>query len=388
MRDLLRPDPIRALARPDVLPDPYPAYAWLRRHQPVFWYAPLDSWVLTRHEDCVTVFRDGERFGADWRRIGEELPPHAVSIQTVDPPEHTSVRRLVMSALREQDAEATAKLVRDRTEELLGRLAARPSFDFVTEFAEPLALATIAAFLGVPEPEGEFFVPAANAITDGMDAGLWPERGAAAARARIALGEMIDGWFTGGGATGMGARLAARATETGVDRLLLANTLRVLLHAGYASAAKLLSLGAATLLAEPGGLARWTAADEGLAVEELVRHASPVQAMARACVRDMELGGVTVRAGQAVTLLLGSANRDAARFAAPDALLLDRRPNPHLGFGRGAHSCLGSPFAVTQAKAVFGAIARDHPSARLVGTPVFRPNLTLRGLARLEVSLR
>src|SRR5262245_54655061 len=107
MQDILSPDPILALARPEVLADPYPAYAWLREHTPVFWYEPLGSWFLTRYADCVEVLRDNVQFGADWRRIGEQLPPHVLSVQTLDPPEHTAIRRLLMEAMPGQDDAAT-----------------------------------------------------------------------------------------------------------------------------------------------------------------------------------------------------------------------------------------------------------------------------------------
>jgi cytochrome P450 len=388
MREILAPDPVRVLARSDILPDPYPVYAWFREHTPVFWYEPLASWFLTRHDACVEVLRDNTRFGADWRRIGEEAPPYAVSIQTLDPPEHTAIRRLLMEALRGQEDAATAATLAQHTTNLLDRLATRPAFDFVTEFAEPLALSTIAAFLGVPEPERAWFVPVSNAIADGMDAGLWPDRAPAATAARVRLAELTDGWLAHPPSTGVVARIAALCSSGDVDRDVVANTLRVLVHAGYASVSKLLSLAAAVLLAEPGRLAAWADADPALAVEELVRYASPVQAMARACVVDTRLGDTVVRAGDAVTLLLGAANRDPSRFKDPDVLCFDRRINPHLGFGRGSHSCLGSSLAAAQTKAVFTALARDYPAAHTTGPASYRPNLTLRGLEALPVALR
>jgi cytochrome P450 len=89
-----------------------------------------------------------------------------------------------------------------------------------------------------------------------------------------------------------------------------------------------------------------------------------------------------------VTLLLGAANRDPERFPEPDALRLDRTANPHVGFGRGIHFCLGSTLAAAQARTVFGALARHFPTARVIGAPRYRPNLTLRGLERLHVVLR
>jgi hypothetical protein len=294
----------------------------------------------------------------------------------------------MMAAIRAQDSSFISRTIADRTDELLHHLSARPSFDFVTEFAEPLALSAVTAYLGVSVPEPDWFVPASNAISDGMDAGLWPERAAAAAAARARLAKLIAEWYADPPTEGVVGFVIRHARTAREDWALARNTLRVVLHAGYASASKLLSLGAEAILSEPCQLSRWAAADPRVAVEELVRFVSPVQAMARACVVDARLGGAEIRAGHSVTLLLGAANRDPERFKVPETLQLGRRTNPHLGFGRGAHSCLGAPLAVTQAKAVFSALARNYPDAHVVGLPSYRQNLTLRGLNRLTVALR
>jgi cytochrome P450 len=89
-----------------------------------------------------------------------------------------------------------------------------------------------------------------------------------------------------------------------------------------------------------------------------------------------------------VTLLLGAANRDPERFADPDALRLDRHPNPHLGFGRGPKSCLGQPFTAILMRVALGVLADRCPSARGLGPPAYHVNLTLRSLERFDVALR
>ena len=180
-------DPIHALAAPDAQHDPFLVYARLLAQRPVFWYEPLHSWVLTRHADCTTVLRDSARFSTDWTRIGETVPPAARSIQSLDPPEQTPVRRLFVEAVRASHNDAVREEVTRQAVTRLDALAGRDSFDFVTEFAEPLALATIAALLGVPPPDPAWFVPLANAISDGMDGHLWTDRLAPATAARAEL---------------------------------------------------------------------------------------------------------------------------------------------------------------------------------------------------------
>ncbi|HEV2451471.1 MAG TPA: cytochrome P450 [Streptosporangiaceae bacterium] len=384
-------DPVLALTEPAALRDPGPVYAWLLEHRPVFWHESLETLLVSRHEDGSAVLRDRERFASDFRRAGEELPPAAISVQTLDPPGHTAIRHLLVDALRRLNyrarEEAITRAVRDR----LATLAGRPSFDFVSEFAEPLAFSTILGVLGVTgsnEPDLAWFRPVADAIVDGMDAGLWPHLAGPAMSARAELSALTENWLMKPPGDGVVAFAAAHAASRGVSRTVLDNTLRVLLHAGYTSASKILSLGVAALLSRPARLNELAAGDPVPAVEELVRYESPVRALTRLCVAGTVVGGHVVRAGDAVTVLVGAANRDPARFADPGELRLGRSPNPHLGFGRGVHSCLGASLAALQARVVFTTLARHYPHAQLTAAPVFRRNLTLRGVQAVHVALR
>jgi hypothetical protein len=375
------------------------------------------------------VLRDVDSFASDWRRsfaserrrVGEELPPAVRSIHTLDLDEHASVRRLFADGFRHVDQRRMEDRIARRTRDRLTRLARRTSFDFITELAEPVALESVTDFLGVRPPDLARFIPVSHTIVDGMDAGLWPQTGAPALAAREELAGLTEfllsrppgkgplGYLaariraaandratadraTDDGATDDGATYdratGDRATDdgNGLDHTVACNSVRGLLHAGFESASRLLGTAMAALLAEPGGIARFARADHGLATAELVRFATPVQAAGRFCVADRTLGGVTIRRGQEVTVLLGAANRDPIQFTLPDRLCLRRDPNRHLGFDRGAHTYLGSALATLQARVVFEAVT-DYPAARAVAEPVFRRNVTLRGVERLEMSL-
>src|SRR5215469_2100898 len=111
-------DPVLALTEPAALRDPGPGYAWLLEHRPVFWHESLETLLVSRHQDGSAVLRDRERFASDFRRAGEELPPAAISVQTLDPPGHTAIRHLLVDALRRLNyqarEEAITKAVRDR----------------------------------------------------------------------------------------------------------------------------------------------------------------------------------------------------------------------------------------------------------------------------------
>src|SRR5690348_15191718 len=96
-------DPILELAAPKTLPDPYPAYARMREAGPVCWSEKIGSWVLTRYEDCASVLRNSRAFASDWRRAGEDVPTTMLSIQSLDPPDHTRIRHFMVDAVRTID---------------------------------------------------------------------------------------------------------------------------------------------------------------------------------------------------------------------------------------------------------------------------------------------
>jgi hypothetical protein len=123
------------------------------------------------------------------------------------------------------------------------------------------------------------------------------------------------------------------------------------------------------------------------AVEELLRYESPSQHTARIAPRDTEIGGKTIRKGQAVIAVMGAANRDPERFADPDRLDLGRTDNRHLAFGWASHFCFGAALARIEGQLVFDAIARHTTKLEMEPGPViWRDNLGLRGLMSLPVT--
>ncbi|HET7015247.1 MAG TPA: cytochrome P450 [Streptosporangiaceae bacterium] len=387
MTGTMVPDPISVLADLPAPRDPYPHFARLRETSPVCWSDRIDSWVLTRYEDCAAVLRDSASFGSDWRRIGEAIPEPMLSIQSLDPPEHTGIRRLLVDAVRLIDYRALETTIAAEVRTRLARLCEQGPFDYITEFAAPLALKTITTVLGCPPIDPVWFFPLSQRIVDGMDAGIWPETGGPAVAAQAELADLTGTWLDRPRSDGLIGHVATVAATSGVARPVLLNSLRAVLHAGFESAGRLLGIGLDALLATPTALEELTKSDPGPAIEEIVRFAAPVQGDGRACVAQTRFGDHVIAPGDAVTILFGAANRDPARFTRPDALDFTRHPNPHLGFGRGAHSCLGQPLAVLQARIVFTTIAEEYPHVRAVREPVYRRNLTLRGIANYEIRL-
>jgi cytochrome P450 len=371
---------------PDVLADPYPVYAQLRASGAVRWHTKLASWLVTEHAACCEVLRRTDLFGSDFRRIGEQLPGSALSIQLLDPPDHTPVRHLFAAAVRARAfrvlSDDIGRIARRHMEATLGP----EPFDFITRVARPVAVDTVTYVLGVPTPDGEEFEAVSNAIVRSMDGGLDPSRVEPGRQARRRLSEMVDDWTATARGDGMLAYVAANRERYGVRADVATNSVRAVLHAGYESASRLLGNAAATLVRRPEAYAALH--DPDLlddTVEEFVRYDAPVQADARACVTDTVLAGCPVRRGDVVVLLLGAANRDPAAFEDPDAFVPARRPNRHLGFGLGAHACLGAQLARIELAAVLRAVAGTGRTLALAGAPEQEPTATLRGLRGLPV---
>ncbi|WP_409464587.1 cytochrome P450 [Amycolatopsis sp. GA6-003] len=387
--DVLAPhdDPYYEPLDPRVLADPHPYYRRLREAHPVHWHGMLGSWVVTEHAAGRRVLADPARYASDFRRAGIEVPAASVSLQRLDPPEHTGIRRLLIAALHEMPQRALADRLRETmTSRLLGLADSCPA-DLVRGFARPVALDTISRYLGVQPPGGEEFERYSNAIVRSMDAGLDPSRAEAGNEARAKLRDLVAGWLAAENQTGfVAAARRARHVRPGISADLLANSLRAVLHAGYESSSRLLGAVLLRLARRPGLLDLLSGSDgaDDLA-DELVRLDGSVQADGRICVADGELGGQRVRRGDVVIVLLAAANRDPAVFPSPDEVNPRPRRGLHLGFGRGAHSCLGAALVTLQLRTLFSCLRDNGITLTLADCPVWEDTATLRGLTTLPV---
>lgn len=371
---------------PRCLANPYVSYRRLREEDPVHWHEGLRSWIVTSYRECVSVLTDGDRFGTDFRKIGEITPPELLSLQTLDPPDQTPLRQLAHKALRTVDLEALAERAARRLERIWWPHLDRGQFDLISDVIDPFTLATITDLLGVDPPPVDSRFDALNDDLDrSMDAGLDPESLERGLRARASFNELVESWLAGPPEGSLLEFLVEHQQEGGVTHDVLVNSVRAFFHAGFEVPSRFLGNAVLALLREPGGWEALDGAPIDVAVEELVRFCGPVQALSRACYRDTVLRGREIQAGQVVTALIAAANRDPREFRSPDELVLTRSPNPHIGFGRGPHSCLGLQVARMEARALFSLLQAAPVRIRLADSPVIRPNATLRGLAALPV---
>jgi cytochrome P450 len=388
------------LTRPEGRDDPYPRYAALRRAAPVA-LAEDGAIVLTRYADCQAVLQD-PRFGrpdaeefldavglSNWRDL-PAIWTLNTSMLSINPPDHTRLRRLVSKAFTARKVEQ----LRTSVAELVDRLAAEleGGGDFVELFAFPLPVAVIGELLGVPEADRAAFQPLVRdwtMILDVFTPDVLDRANAAAAEMRAYLGDLAE------------ERRRSPQDDLisdlvmiadGGDRLTsdeLVTMAALLFSAGFETTTHLLGNGLVALLDHPDQ-AEALRSDPDLvpsAIEELVRFDSSVQITGRTALADTEVAGVPTPAGSRLVCYLGAANRDPARFTDPDRLDLARHEGAPLSFGGGAHYCLGAPLARLEAQLAFPTLLRRYPEIALAEGAVRRDSLTLRGYLSLPVEV-
>jgi len=368
--------------------NPFALYARMRSEAPVLWSERLNSWFLTRYADCLDVFRDGQRFGVDRQRLGVAVSEQATNLQNMDRPAHTPVRNLFVGAYRAQDFAGLARRARQCADHLLDALMRRREVDLMSEYGSPLGLEVTCEFLGVERPDVGSFSALADAVVQSFDAGFFSDLRKPGEEARARLSELIESWGVRapGKAGGFIGYLLDRHEAEQVSRRIVFNSVRVGLLAGYTAVTS--ALGNVLKAVFEYGVPLDRFADQAradAAIEEMFRYEGPVQGMMRLCYEDVEIRDQQIRRGQAVTLLIGAANRDPEQFERPDEIVLDRAPNPHLAFGWGMHACIGGSLAKLVIAAAVARLAERAPRMRLAEPLVPKRQVSHRAPQRVVV---
>lgn len=406
---------------PALVADPYPYFDHLRETGPVQRERHHGVVMVTGYEEAIEAYRDPESFsscvsvsgpfpgfpvplegdiGALIERHRDELPM-SDQLPTLDPPEHTKHRALLMRLLTPSRLKENEEFMWRLADRQLDELRGRSACEFISGFASPFALLVIADLLGVPEQDREEFrvrlatpEPGRSVGSTGSDAmsrnplAFLYERFAdyIADRRRRPRDDVMTGMAS--------ATFPDGSTPEVIDVVRVAANL---FAAGQETTVRLLAA-ALQLIGEQPELQRQLRARRDRIpnfVEEALRYESPVKGDFRLSRVDTTLGGVAIPAGTTVMLVNGAANRDPRRFENPAEFVVDR-PNArqHLAFGYGIHTCPGAPLARAEARIglerILDRVAdlriseSEHGPAGARRYP-YAPTYILRGLQRLHL---
>jgi len=392
--------PMRLPVERETVLDPPAKLAELRAECPVSRLTYADDhlgWLVTSYELARAVLQDNRfssrpdlRHSAVHQVLGDGQPPEEDvpgMFVGMDPPEHTRYRKMITGELNvrrmrllEPKIEQTAlKLIDDMR-------AGGNSADLVSAYASPLPSLVICELLGVPYSGWLKIRPVSEKMlrTDSSA----EEVKQCFAEIFAYLAEVVELRHTEPG-DDLVSGLVALDELTDVEITAIAFQL---FTAGHETTMNMLSLGTYTLLTHPDQLAALRA-DYSLldgALEELLRHLTVIQfGISRAALEDVELGGVTVRAGESVTISLPAANRDPARFADPDRLDLTRPATSNVAFGFGVHQCVAQQMARAEMRIGFRTLLQQFPDLRLaipVGEAEMRDGAIVYGAKTLPVT--
>jgi cytochrome P450 len=345
---------------PGIFDDPYPIYAGLREHAPLYRGSRHRFWTLSRFEDIKAALSDHETFSSDAARGGigitpgeageaplaaasHEFPPGNLIL--MDPPRHTAFRKVVTPRFLHKGMSHLEPIVREVVGGLIDEFCEAGEVDIVTDFASAVPALVFADVLGVPRSRGSELQSWAAELTrvpTTAEAGEIHQKAVASVRAlfrdllAFKKANPADDLLTD-------MALATGPGKTFSDEEFVGMAVSMMI-AGNETTANLLASALHLLAKHPDQRAALAGGEASIesAVEECLRFEPPVHGLARVLTRDVELHGKRLREGEKILLLYASGNRDERVFEDPERFDVRREIDFHLSFGFGVHFCVGS----------------------------------------------
>jgi cytochrome P450 len=385
---------------------PYPALDALREATPIYFDERSDQWVLTRYAEVHETLRDRrlgraytqryshEDFGRPeldprWSRFHEH---ERWSLLSLEPPDHTRLRRLVTKVFTPRAVDVLRPMVEALADELIEPCVERGRFDLIADYAQPYSVAVICSMLGVPREDTRALLDWSHSIVK-----MYELRtdDAVKVRADEAAGEFID--YTRAliadkrrspDTSLLSGLVAVEDEGETLTEAEIVSTAMVLLEAGHEATVNSLANGMRAMMLHRD---QWEAVTGGhvaprTAIEEMVRWDAPLHLFERWVLDDgVDIAGQSIPVGAEVAMLFGSANRDPRRFADPGRFDVARGDTAHVGFGGGIHFCIGAPLARLELEVSLDRLARRMPGVSLAAAPEYHPTFVIRGLTALEL---
>ena len=378
--------------------NPYPAYHVLRQSVPVFKWQQYDHWCFTRHEDVNALLRD-RRFGRQILHVAtrEELGLAEVptrlkafydfekhSLLELEPPVHTRLRGLISRAFLSRQVERLRPKIESLSNHLIDGFESQDEVDLLAAYATPIPVIVICELLGVPIDMADQFLTWSHDMVSMYMARRDAAVEDAAVKATIEFSDYIRKLIAERRKNPQGDLLSelVRAESEGqkLSEDELVTTAILILNAGHEATVHTIGNGVKALLE----LGITEPVTESM-IEEILRYDAPLHMFTRYALEDMEYAGIKLRKGEEVGLMLGAANRDPARFGAPNQFIASRIPNPHVSFGAGIHFCIGAPLARLEMLIAFQTLFARLPKIQLVERPRYKDAFHFHGLEELRV---
>jgi cytochrome P450 len=397
---------LRSLLSTRAYPDPYAIYRELREHQPVCHVAPLDLFLISRHDDALGLCRNRTLPTLDTTWFAEKWPSNPRNerlLRTMgwspfyrNPPDHAAARSALgryFTSVRVRTLRAfIAQQVDHMLDELAGHGSGGHAVDFQQLVARQIPMAVMTRIIGLPTADVPLLLSLVHDLALLFEPILKPSQRQQLLGSHERLLDYLLA-FVADRRNHLDGTLTASLLGGRADPMPdhdAAATLAGLLLSGFETTAALLGNGVHALATHPEQ-ARLLASDQGLAgnaVDEVLRWDPPVQVIARRAAEPIHVRQVPVHAGATIVLLCGSANRDPAYCPEPDRFDITRTAGTALSFGSGPHRCLGAHLARVEAVEVFSRLARRFPGLRLAGIPHHRdPGLSVRTFDTLPISV-
>jgi cytochrome P450 len=385
------------------------AFKLLRAEAPVFWVdtpGMRPFWLLSRHGDISKVERRGAPFTAaprtflTSRKTEERLErmlgkPYVIrGLLQMDDSEHAAYRAVAQPSLSPAALAEMEPWLEDGADQIVSGIAGRSdAFDFTKEIAVPFSIRGIMRLLGLPEADDELILKLSWGLVGPEDPvrRLADHPTIAICRAGLGFQEYFDPVAADRRACprhDLSSVIAnAQVQGEAMPDYERFSYYTMMATGGHDTIAFALSGGMHALIEHPDQLARLRA-DPLLidtAIEEMLRWTTPGRHIVRNATEDVELGGQTIRAGEAVALFFNSANRDETVFADAEQFRIDRRPNPHLAFGLGRHHCIGAHMARLEMRALLTALLPRLEAVELAGPPRRTCSIMVSGISSLPV---
>ncbi len=382
--------------------NPFPIYANLRETAPVC-PQPDGTFVLSCYADLVQIYRDTTLYLSDKKpvfgpKFGVDSPlyeHHTNSLVFNDPPLHTHVRKIMVGAMNPRALAQMEPGLIDLVEGLLDQLEDNPNVELIHDFAGAIPIEVIGNLLGIPHDQRGPLRDWSLAILGALEPKLTKEQLDWGNNSVTAFLEFLRVIIEDRRAhpldptTDVLTRLIQDDTDGGLSTVELYQNCIFILNAGHETTTNLIGNAMALLDTHRDARSALLGNPELIApaVDEFLRLESPNQIGNRLTSQDIVLHGVEIPKGTDLHLLIGAANRDPKVFPDPDTLIVDRKPNKHLAFAGGAHTCVGLTLARMEGRIAIGQFLQRFPDFSLSPGAKRSGRIRFRGYASLPAQL-